>query len=183
MGVDALGQAVLEGATIVAPGVRPADFDTPQPIAHVERPGVGAVLFLVWDKKHRFYRSLCEFFEKDQDGSWWDMSQTGFPWPWVELERPSELGEDHVEFSGRSAQIGGGKLVYALPGIAATDVQEIRCEHADGLAACPIEPTIGAFICFGELASEKKSAIVEVTTGQGTHRFTKPLPTSPDDPW
>jgi hypothetical protein len=175
MGVESLGRAVLDGSRIVAPGLRPADFASPQPIAHVKRPETGAVLFLVWDEKHGFYRSLCELYAKEPDGSWWDKSQWGVAWPWVDLSRPSELGNDRVEFSGRSVEIGENKLTYLLPGVAATDVQQIRCEHADGRAPCPIEHTTGAFICLGELTAERRTVTIEVTTNDGAHCVTETL--------
>jgi hypothetical protein len=179
MGVAALGRAILEGQRTIAPGTRPADFASPQPIACVERATLGAVLFLVWDKRHEFYRSLCELYDKGPDGAWWDESQSGVAWPWTRLERPPSLGVDRVEFSNLIARGNEGpprRLVYALPGVAGTDVDEIRCEHADSFAACPIEPTTGAFICLGELAEDKRSATIKVTTADGVHDITEALP-------
>jgi hypothetical protein len=141
----------------------------------VARSELGAVLFLVWDKKHRFYRSLCEIYIRERDGYWWDKSQLGVAWPWLELKRPSTLGENQVEFSGRSITIEEGRLTYAIPGVAAADVRRIRCDHANDQVDCPIEPTTGAFICLGEIAVEKRTTTIEVSTTGGVHAIAQPL--------
>jgi hypothetical protein len=131
---------------------REPTFREPTAIAWQRVGPLGAVLFVVKDTRHGYFRSMHGHYEVAGDGTWFEVSLGGSPWAGELPDRPPYApGEGLFGVSGISISASDDRVLYLVPGQAVEGVSSIRCDHLDGTVACPVEPRTGAFMAIGVL--------------------------------